>query len=61
MAVGELPGVEMSLQEQQQVIGELEEEVRRLNEVLEGIRRAARGMLKAQHGGDESGDAMEES
>lgn len=41
----ELPGVEMSLEEQKDLIEELEEEVERLGGVLEGIRSAAREVL----------------
>lgn len=45
LAVRELPGVEMSLEEQKDLIEELEEEVERLGGVLEGIRSAAREVL----------------
>jgi len=61
MAVREMPGVEMSLEEQTHVIEELEEEFRRLDGVLEGIRRAAREMIRGQQGGDGDGDVMVES
>ena len=40
----------MGIEEQEGIIGELEEEVRRLREVEEGIRRAAREALR--RGGD---------
>ncbi len=56
-----MPGVEMSLEEQTHVIEELEEEFRRLDGVLEGIRRAAREMIRGQQGGDGDGDVMVES
>ena len=45
VAVRELPGIEMSLEDQQSVISELEEESRRLNRVLEGIGAKAREAL----------------
>ena len=54
MAVRELPGVEMGIGEQEDVIAELEEESRRLRCVEEGIRRAARKRLE---GGVEGGSA----
>ncbi|KAL6721022.1 hypothetical protein ACLMJK_000122 [Lecanora helva] len=43
VAVRGLPGVEMSLHEQEDVIGELEAEVRRLEGCMEGVREVARG------------------
>lgn len=61
IAIRELPGVEMSLEEQEHVIEELEEEVRRLDEAMDGIRRAAREMMRGQHGGDGFWDAMVET
>lgn len=51
----------MSLEAQEDVIEELEEEVRRLDGVMEGIRRVAREMMRDQQAGDEwkgGGDAM---
>lgn len=45
IAVRELPGVEMSIEEQEDVIAELEEESRRLRGVEEGIMLAARKRL----------------
>lgn len=51
----------MSLEEQTHVIEELEEEVRRLDDVLKGIGRAARESMKGQQGGDGDGDVMVES
>ena len=45
-AVRDLPGVQVGLDEQERIIRDLEEEVRRLNEVEVGIGRAARRSLK---------------
>ena len=42
----ELPGVDMGIGEQEDVIGELEEESRRLRGVEEGIRKAAKIRLE---------------
>lgn len=42
IVVRELPGMEMGIEEQEGIIVELEEEVRRLRGVEEGIGRAAR-------------------
>lgn len=42
----DLPGVEMGIEEQEDVIAELEEESRRLRGVEEGIRGAARKRLE---------------
>lgn len=61
MAVRELPGVEMGIEEQEDVIAELEEESRRLKCVEEGITRAARKRLEGVVGEVEGVDdgAME--
>ncbi|KAL9134607.1 MAG: hypothetical protein Q9175_004206 [Cornicularia normoerica] len=45
-AVRQLPGVDMAIEEQQDVIAELEEESRRLRGVEEAIRKAARKRLE---------------
>ena len=46
VAVRDLPGIGMSLEDQEIVINELEEEVRRLDGVMEGIRAKAREALE---------------
>lgn len=51
VAVRELPGTEMGIEEQEDVIQELEEESGRLRGVEEGIRRAAREWLEGVVGG----------
>ncbi|KAM0798672.1 RNA polymerase II transcription mediator complex subunit 9-domain-containing protein [Usnea florida] len=54
-AARELPGMEMGIKEQEEVIRELEGESRRLRGVEEEIALAARRRLE----GDEGGEAME--
>ncbi|KAL2039414.1 hypothetical protein N7G274_007686 [Stereocaulon virgatum] len=56
VAVRELPGVEMGIEEQEAVIRELEGEVRRLRGVWEGIARGAReGMRRLGEEGGRGG------
>lgn len=57
-AVRDLPGIEMSIEQQQDVMEELEAEVRRLEAVTEGIREKVTECLDS--GGTAGGDAMEE-
>lgn len=46
--VGQLPGVEIGIEEQEGVIRELEKEVERLRGVEEGIGRAAREKIRSE-------------
>lgn len=55
-AVRELPGIEMGIEEQEDVIAELKEESRRLRGVEEGIRRTAKNRLTS---GVEAGNASD--
>ncbi|CAF9912401.1 MAG: hypothetical protein ALECFALPRED_008107 [Alectoria fallacina] len=57
VAVRELPGVEMGIEEQEDVMAELEEESRRLRGVEEGIRKAARDRLEGAVSDVEGGKA----
>lgn len=57
VAVRELPGVDMGLEEQEEVIAELEAESRRLRGVEEGIRNAARDQLRTAMRDVEAGKA----
>lgn len=63
VAVRELPGVEMGIEEQEDVIRELEGEVRRLRGVREGIARGARDRMRklAEEGGRGNAARMEET
>ena len=47
-AVNDLPGIEVTIEQQETVISDLEEEVRRLNRILEGISAKARDMMAAE-------------
>ncbi|KAK3168189.1 hypothetical protein OEA41_004635 [Lepraria neglecta] len=62
-AVRDLPGVEMGIEEQDDVIRELEEEVRRLRGVQEGISRVARDGMRGlrQERGKHDAEKMEET
>ncbi|CAD6581651.1 MAG: hypothetical protein ASARMPREDX12_000621 [Alectoria sarmentosa] len=57
VAVRELPGVEMGIEEQEDVMAELEGESRRLRAVEEGIRKAARDRLEGAVSDVEGGKA----
>ncbi|KAF6235624.1 hypothetical protein HO173_006307 [Letharia columbiana] len=61
VAVRELPGVGMGIEEQEDVIAELEEESRRLRGVEEGIRKAARNRLEGAASEVEAGIADDEA
>ena len=58
-AVRGLPGVDMSIEQQQEVIVELEDEVKRLETITNGMKEKIRECL--QMGESVSGDAMEET